>query len=83
MMNPTHSFDAEREVLRALSKQRFITYCGYVPRDRRHNKKCGHQNQSRRKRRPRATEGGNPGDGEEKEAAEEEAGLEEEEEGEE
>jgi hypothetical protein len=50
MMNPTHSFDAERDLMRALgTSDSFITYCGYKPRNRKHNKHCGHQNLRRRK----------------------------------
>ena len=50
-MNPTHSFDAERDLMRALGKENYILYCGYVARDRRHNKRCGHRHPRQRKTR--------------------------------
>ena len=40
-MNPTHSFDAERELLRALDEEGRIMYCGYRPSDPMHNSECG------------------------------------------
>uniref|UniRef100_A0A061R7H7 Cmp-n-acetylneuraminate-beta-galactosamide-alpha--sialyltransferase 1 n=2 Tax=Tetraselmis sp. GSL018 TaxID=582737 RepID=A0A061R7H7_9CHLO len=40
-MNPTHSFDAERDLLRAMAKFGIIKYCGYEPHNRKHNKRCG------------------------------------------
>ncbi len=47
MMNPTHSFDAERDLMRALGNQNFINYCGYIPHNRKHNKHCGKRTVSR------------------------------------
>jgi len=50
MMNPTHSFDAERDLMRALgTSDSFITYCGYIPQKKKHNKYCGHQNPRKRR----------------------------------
>jgi len=40
-MNPTHSFDAERDLLRALGDQGYMQLCNYIPHDRKHNKYCG------------------------------------------
>eukprot|EP00899_Mesostigma_viride_P023403 jgi/Mesvir1/4247/Mv22215-RA.1 len=40
-MNRTHSFDAERDLLRALHEAGYLQYCGYIPHDRKHNKQCG------------------------------------------
>jgi len=42
-MNPTHSFNTERAVLRALSQQGHLTLCGYAPGGGRHNRRCGTQ----------------------------------------
>eukprot|EP00873_Tetraselmis_striata_P026167 jgi/Tetstr1/446431/TSEL_033973.t1 len=56
-MNPTHSFDAERDLLRAMAKFNVIKYCGYVPHDHKHNKRCGAVAGLRRTSRPRPPAG--------------------------
>ena len=40
-MNPTHSFDVERELIKALGRGKQLQYCGYQKYNARHNKHCG------------------------------------------
>lgn len=40
-MNPTHSFDAERDLLRALAAEGHLTFCEYQPGKRSANRRCG------------------------------------------
>lgn len=40
-MNPTHSFDAERDLLRALAAEGHLTFCEYQPGRRSVNRHCG------------------------------------------
>ena len=50
-MNPTHSFDTEKLLLRNLAKNNLIKFCGIQPGDRKHKKTCGlHAHTSRKNR---------------------------------
>mmetsp|Transcript_37441 Transcript_37441/g.105716 ORF Transcript_37441/g.105716 Transcript_37441/m.105716 type:complete len:442 (+) Transcript_37441:254-1579(+) len=40
-MNKTHSFNTERELLRALAKAWLVTFCTYKPGDSKFNRRCG------------------------------------------
>eukprot|EP00873_Tetraselmis_striata_P017416 jgi/Tetstr1/437680/TSEL_000238.t1 len=40
-MNKTHSFNTERELLRALAQEKIATFCSYIPGDSKHNRRCG------------------------------------------
>lgn len=40
-MNPTHSFDNEKLLLRSLAEDKRITFCGAMPGDRRLRRDCG------------------------------------------
>eukprot|EP00898_Chlorokybus_atmophyticus_P000592 jgi/Chlat1/1533/Chrsp122S01809 len=42
-MNPTHSFDAERDLMLALHREGHVRYCEYDRGDDRHNRQCGMQ----------------------------------------
>ena len=45
-MNLTHSFDTERFLFRALADGNRVTFCGFVPGDRKHNRQCGMRKKS-------------------------------------
>jgi len=42
-MNMTHSFNTERELLRALAQGQYLTFCSYIPGDSKHNRRCGYR----------------------------------------
>ena len=48
-MNPTHSFDTEKLLLRGLQEEGRITFCGAQPGDRRLRRDCGLQAPKSRK----------------------------------
>ena len=48
-MNPTHSFDNEKLLLRSLAEDKRITFCGAMPGDRRLRRDCGLQEQKMKK----------------------------------
>eukprot|EP00854_Cymbomonas_tetramitiformis_P029383 gene29383-36593_t len=40
-MNRVHSFDAERDLIHALSNEGIMTYCPFIPHNKKHNSRCG------------------------------------------